>query len=173
MSIQKIKKTRLVGYQPRNLWLLCCLFLFPLVGCGAKTIPGTTLPNTKKNREIYQVVEQYRQAMESRNWKKLLTIVSPRYHETAGTPDTNDDYGYTELRRRLLSQDFKRIRFVRLWLTVEKIAFERKEAHVYLRSRYSFRYPRGEYRPGWNTGVNDQMLILEYARGQWLIVRGL
>ena len=158
----------------RSLWGNLALTLLLISACASPVIKGTDIPNTPKNREIVEFVEKYRQTIEAKDWRTLLSLVSPRYHEKSLSSESKDDYGYNELKTHLTSQEFKQLHFIRLSLAIEKIEYkEREEVWVYLRSKYSFRYPRGDYRPGWDTGIIDQLMILEYTGNQWRIVKGL
>ena len=56
-------------------------------GCATvNTIPGTKVADTKSNREILDVCERYRHAMEDRDATTLLALAHPNYYEDSGTP---------------------------------------------------------------------------------------
>ena len=68
-------------------------------GCATvNTIPGTKVADTKSNREILDVCERYRHAMEDRDATTLLSLAHPNYYEDSGTPLASDDYGYEGLK---------------------------------------------------------------------------
>ena len=54
-----------------------------LLGGGAcatiATIPGTKVADTKPNREIIEVLERYRHALEERDATTLLSLAHPNY----------------------------------------------------------------------------------------------
>jgi len=82
--------------------LAILLLAAPLAGagCAAHTsnIPGTSVPDTAANRDIIQVVENYRNAVERKDSAALLLMASKNYWEDGGTPTGKDDYGYDKLR---------------------------------------------------------------------------
>ncbi len=154
--------------------LLLFIGSFALTGCGPGYIQNTKIPATARNKAVYAVLQAYHDAITKGQWSRLLKLVSPRFHETRGTSDPSDDYGYEELRKKLLSPDFQKVKVLRYTFKVEKIDYPKKdEAHVYLRIWHSFRYPRGSYRPGFDAGSLRHILILERTNGQWLIRRGI
>ncbi len=53
------------------------------------------------NRDIIQVVENYRMAVERKDAAALMLMASKDYWEDAGTPTGKDDYGYDHLREVL------------------------------------------------------------------------
>lgn len=77
-----------------------------LWGCATKaqTIPGTEIPDNRRNRDIIEVVEQYRLAVERQDVPALLLMASKSYWEDGGTPTGGDDYGYEGLREVLQSR---------------------------------------------------------------------
>ena len=86
-----------------------------VVGCGPKYIPGTQVPDRPEYREIVQLVEKYREAVEKRDIKTLQAMVSHKYYENAGTTSTSaDDYGYGGLVNkvfRLLKNNVKAVQY--------------------------------------------------------------
>ncbi|WP_428264557.1 hypothetical protein [Haliangium sp.] len=85
-----------------------------LWGCApkAQTIPGTQIPDNQINRDIIDVVEQYRLAVERKDTSALLVMASKQYWEDAGTPTGSDDYGYDGL-REVLSTRFQQASDIR------------------------------------------------------------
>ncbi|MCS6858506.1 MAG: hypothetical protein NZM37_12390, partial [Sandaracinaceae bacterium] len=65
--------------------------------CSVRLIPNTDVPDTQENREIIEVVESYRHAVESRNPAAVLRLVSREYYDDNGTPSTDDDVDYQNL----------------------------------------------------------------------------
>ena len=65
-------------------------------------IPGTRVEDTAANRAVFNVVEAYRTAIEERDMKRIRNLVSLRYYENASSTDTNDDdYGFSELEKKV------------------------------------------------------------------------
>ena len=62
------------------------LLMLTLVACGPKYIPNTEVPDNPKNREIVELVERYRQAVEERNINALKEMISRSYFPTLGLP---------------------------------------------------------------------------------------
>lgn len=84
----------------RTLSILIVIAAAVLVACGskAKQIPGTRVSDDPVNREIIDVVEAYRAAVERKDAAGLFLMASPEYWEDAGTPTGKDDYGYKQLK---------------------------------------------------------------------------
>ena len=153
---------------------LATLLFFSLLGCSPPVIKGTDLPDTKYNKEIYNVIMDYQQAFQKGQWNSLLKLISPRYLETKGTPDPDDDYGYEALKAKILSKEFQQIKVYRFYVRVEKIEYPTaNEAIATLITRTVYQYPRGQYQPGWDRGISKHRMRLEYYQGRWLITRGL
>lgn len=107
------------------------LFLSALLGtapaatsCMAGNIPNTEVPDTGENREVINVAERYRRAVEQRDARALLALAAPSYFEDGGTPAGDDDYGYDGL-RRLLSVWTDEVRAVRYEVRYHRVTFER------------------------------------------------
>lgn len=150
-------------------WLAASAFTLLLSGCGPRYIKGTKVVYSDKNKAVVDVINQYAYLFRMKQWEKLLKLVSPRFVETRGTPDPKDDYGYATLQKKMLSPEMRQMRIIRFKIHIDKIEYPSpKEAHVYIRNAYTFLYPRGKYRPGLNTGVIRQKMVLEFDRGRWL-----
>lgn len=145
-----------------------------LAGCGLPFIQGTKLPATRENQQVYAVVLRYKEAMSKANWADLLQMVSPRFHETRGTPDPADDYGFDSLQEKLTHPDLKKVRVIRYTLDVEKIEYPKpEEALVYVSTRFTYRYPKSSDRVGLDTGPDRHVIVFEFYRGRWMILRGI
>jgi hypothetical protein len=96
----------------------------PLISsCVTGTIPNTDVPDTHENREVIDVAEHYRRAVEQRDVRALLSLAAPNYFEDGGTPQGDDDYGYDGL-RRLLSVWNDEVREVRYEMRYRRVTFE-------------------------------------------------
>lgn len=94
------------------------------LGCAsrAQTISGTSIPDNKTNRDILEVVEQYRMAVERKDTAALVLMASKAYWEDGGTPTGGDDYGFDGLRDMLRSR-FQRasdIRYSMRYMNVQR-----------------------------------------------------
>lgn len=99
-----------------------------LLGCATRgNIPNTRVPDTRENREIIDVCERYRRALEARDTSTLLALASPNYFEDSGTPKADDDYGYDGL-RRVIEARLKLVKSVRYEVEYRKVT--RKDRHA-------------------------------------------
>src|SRR5205807_1256106 len=80
-------------------------------GATARLIPNTKVPDTPENREIIDVCERYRHALEARDAITLMALASPHYWEDGGTPKPDDDYGYDGL-RHVIDNRLRRLKSV-------------------------------------------------------------
>src|SRR4051812_40787954 len=79
--------------------LVFAVALSSSLGCATyNIIPGTKVFDTKPNREILEICEKYRRALESKDAPTLLSLAHPNYYEDSGTPKGDDDYGYEGLK---------------------------------------------------------------------------
>src|SRR4051794_35911350 len=115
--------------------LACLLFVS---GCATvAVIPGTTVHDTKQNREILEICEKYRRAMEERDAATLLALAHPQYYEDSGTPKGDDDYGYQGL-RDVLGKRLAQLRTLRYNIEYRSIEIEGNHARVDIRYDASF-----------------------------------
>jgi hypothetical protein len=105
-----------------NKYMFLLVALAGLAACGAEssTIPGTKVPDTQANRDLIQVLEQYRNAVERQDVEALILMASKRYWEDGGTPTGSDDYGYKEL-GKVLTGRFKKSSDIRYSLRYMEI----------------------------------------------------
>lgn len=159
--------------RPIACWVGLVGFGWLLMGCQPMMIKGTQVPDNAKNRAIHNTIQTYERIVAAGKWHELIRVVSKNFHETRGTPDSNnDDYGYDQLRDKLAAFARTKVRVLRFEIQIEKIEYPKPtEAHVYVEKRFAFLYPRGKYRPGFDTGSLAQMMVLEYDQGRWLFKR--
>ncbi len=149
--------------------VLCAL---PLVGCATmRTIPGTTVIDTKENRDLIDLCERYRHAMEDRDASQLLALAHPQYYEDSGTPKADDDYGYDGL-KEVLSKRLAAVRAVRYNIEYRKIEFSGSRARVDIRYDASFQLAT-EMGDRWERKQNDKRIELENDGRRWLIISGM
>jgi hypothetical protein len=154
-------------------------FWLMLAGVGALTIacatvvviPGTTVVDTRTNREILEVCERYRHALEDRDASTLLALASPSYYEDSGTPKGDDDYGYEGL-KLVLQKRLSALRTVRYNIEYRKIEVEGSHAKVDIRYDASFQLAT-EMGDRWERKQNDKRIELESDGRRWLIVSGM
>jgi len=141
-------------------------------GCATvNTIPGTKVADTKANREILDVCERYRHALEDRDAATLLALAHPDYYEDSGTPNANDDYGFDGL-KDVLQKRMAALKTVRYNIEYRKIDISGRRAQVDLRYDASFQLAT-EMGDRWERKMNDKRLELENDGKRWLIISGM
>jgi hypothetical protein len=93
-------------------------------GCSAKasTIPNTRVPDTQANRDIIELIEGYRLALEDQKIDQIAKMTSSRYWEDDATAAGSDDWGHSKLdsdvrARFLKSRD---IRYSLRYMNIER-----------------------------------------------------
>ncbi len=152
--------------------ILIFLAVLLLQNCQTPYIKGTKVPDTPKNREVYATIAAYKKAILAGRWTDLIKLVSPNFRETRGTPEKDDDYGYSQLKKYLQWLSHQNVRVINFSLKIEKIEFPKPDlAQVYVVKRYTMVYPRGKNRPAFDTGTILHRMVLEKRNGRWLFVR--
>jgi hypothetical protein len=146
--------------------------LLGVSGCATlMTIPGTKVPDSKLNREILNVCEQYRHALEDRDAATLLALAHPNYYEDSGTPKGDDDYGYEGL-KEVLSHRLSALRALRYNIEYRRVDVSGHHARVDIRYDASFQLAT-EMGDRWEHKQNDKRLELENDGKRWLIIAGM
>lgn len=142
-----------------------------LAACGTKRIPGTEIPDNDDTRAIVSVIDQYRSAAERRDAEGVLSLVSTKYFDDAGTPDPADDQDYQQLQRRL-PDDYAKLASVRLGMGVKKIdiADGAATADVFYDGHWRIATDSGEVAKQ-ASDVNRMSFVRE--NGAWKIASGL
>jgi len=135
------------------------------------TIPGTKVADTKLNRELLELCEKYRHALEDRDAATLLSLAHPQYFEDSGTPKGDDDYGYDGL-KDVLAKRLSSVKTMRYNIEYRKIEIEGTRAHVDIRYDASFQIAT-EMGDRWERKQNDKRIELEYDGKRWLIISGM
>ena len=152
----------------RSRWLLLAV----VAGCAhVATIPGTKVEDTKLNREIIEVVERYRRAMEERDPVTLLALAHPHYYEDSGTPKGDDDYGYDGL-KDVLARRMGALKTVRYNIEYRSVHVDGHHASVDIRYDASFQLAT-EMGDRWERKQNDKRIELENDGKRWLIIAGM
>lgn len=108
----RAKPTRL-GARTHALMTLVLALMSASAGCGhGRYLPGTTILANDTNREIIDTVEDYRMKLTEKNVDGLLLLASDKYFEDGGTPQSNDDYGYSGL-ATILTGRLQRVESIR------------------------------------------------------------
>ncbi len=156
-------KLRLLALSLLTLSLGACA---PLI-----TIPGTKVADTKLNRELIDVCERYRRALEERDAPALLALAHPQYFEDSGTPKGDDDYGYEGL-KEVLNKRLTAVKTLRYNIEYRKIEYEGSRARVDIRYDASFQIAT-EMGDRWERKQNDKRIELENDGKRWLFMSGM
>ncbi len=142
-----------------------------LVACAARRIPGTDVRDTSENRAVYEVIQEYGQAMQKKDAAAVLTLVAPDYFDDAGTPDPADDLDRAQL-EKTLPQDLAKLDSLRLELTVKTIEAQKDTAtaDVFYNASYQIQTPTGPI-PKRQSDIHR--MKFKRLQGQWRIVAGL
>ncbi len=143
------------------------------VGCGTSYIGNTTIPDTDDNREVYQRVMEYRQAIEDRDADALAAMVSRKYYENATTTDrASDDYGYDKVKSTLLDELKDNVLDVQLRILMRRIDIDGDRAFADYEYYYTFKYVEGGVE-GWEPRNDFNRLDFVREDGVWKIAGGL
>jgi hypothetical protein len=146
--------------------------LVTIAGCAHRDyFPGTTILRTEQNREIIEIVEQYRRRLIERNIEGMLVLASDKYFEDSGTPRSDDDYGYEGL-KEVLTRKLQRVKSLRYEIEYRSIRVigPRAEVEVFLDGSFELAAESGDrYRR-----VNDyHRFVLERANDRWKFLSGM
>ena len=156
-------------------WPLLALATLTLgVGCsgGPRYIRGTKVTDSRDNRTILGVLEEYRLAVERRDTAALLNLASKEYWEDGGTPSGSDDYGYDGL-RDMLSTRFARaeaIRYSMRYVGIERMPGNRASVDVLIDASYTIQTPNGPVRKDMR---EQNQLMLVNDSGNWKFLSGM
>jgi hypothetical protein len=144
-----------------------------LTGCGPGYLDaGQKIPATDENRQVFEVVKTYHDAVENRDIEALRKLISTRYHENGGTTDDpSDDYGYDRLVQRLdmLTKNVKR---VELKIRLVDINVTGDEAVVDCEFRGRTLLSEGAV-DAYRSWDNFARMRLAKEGGKWLFIGGL
>lgn len=155
-----------------NRLALAAVLAVAVSACSVKRIPGTEIPDTKQNRAVYDVVDEYVRAMNKRDANAVLALVSPDYFDDAGTPDPSDDLDREHLEKALV-QDLSKVETERLAVTLRKIEVTDGTAYaeIFFDNYYRVQTPSGTAVPRRDSDVHR--IRLKKIEGQWKIYAGL
>lgn len=138
-----------------------------------KFIPGTKIPDSKKNREVIQVVERYRRAMINKDAGTLMALAHPAYYEHSGTPKGEDDYGYKGLlvviRKRLAQLETVRYRIK--YRKIHWVSPKQVEIEIYVDASFQLKTPEGGAK--WSRYTDYNKVVLAKYKDRWLFLRGM
>jgi hypothetical protein len=153
-------------------WVSLPLLPVLALACAHQRIPGTRVPDTAENREVMAVLEKLQAAMQARDVAGIVPLVSPKYFEDNGTPDPTDDYGYGELKDKILPESFAVAAEMHVSFDVHDIRVEGEKAHADIRydSRARLELPSGTL---WDSHREFNRVVFAREDGAWRIVSGL
>lgn len=142
-----------------------------VAACGPRLLPGTEIPENKETRGVFDVLQQYKQAMNAKDAAAVLALTAPDYFDTAGTPDPDDDVDRALLERQLPAT-FGRVDATRMDFTVRKIEVraDRAVAEIFFDNWYRVKTPE-KVVPRRDSDLNQ--LRFHKVNGRWLISGGL
>jgi hypothetical protein len=147
-------------------------------GCATvQVIPGTHVTDTRVNRQLLEVTEKYRHALEDRDAETLVQMASPLYFEDSGTPKAEDDYGFDGL-KQVINTRLAALKNVRYNIDYRSIKTTSDPPHKGTRAAVEIRYD-ASYQIGtevgdrWERKQNEKVLELEYDGSKWLFVSGM
>jgi hypothetical protein len=143
--------------------LLIALITIFAAGCSSKNIKDTDVRDTAFNREIVEVVERYRRAIETRDSDALKAMLSRRYYENASTTETDqDDYGYDVIIKKILPMLSENVERVFFQVRIKNIKRKLTRTLVTIEYVLRFRYNDGqETRWAMQNDVNQLEFVLE------------
>src|SRR5262245_35464512 len=151
--------------------LVACTLALTAACAHVNVIPGTKVVDTKQNREILEVCERYRRAMEERDAVTLLALAHPNYYEDSGTPKGDDDYGYEGL-KEVLQRRISALRTVRYNIEYRRVSVEGNRAHVEIRYDASYQLAT-KMGNRWERKQTDKRTELEHDGKRWIIIAGM
>lgn len=141
-------------------------------GCSASNIPNTDVEDTSDNRKVIQFCEDYRHAVEDKNIGRLMSMVSPRYHEDGGNTIDDDDMDVDGL-KEYLTTTFVKTAGIRYEIRYRRVTFT-ETSKVYVDYTYagSFKIavPKGFE---WRHTVADNRLELIPDGETYKIIAGM
>jgi hypothetical protein len=127
--------------------LLALLVVAAAPGCGhGRYLSGTTILDNEVNRQIVDTIEEYRMRLMEKNVDGLLLLASEKYFEDGGTPQANDDYGYSGL-ATILSGRLQRVESIRYDIQYKSIKLGsdgRAEVEAFLNGAFELQGEVGE-----------------------------
>ena len=150
-----------------------CLSLAAAAGCQ-KNIPNTTVKDTPENRAVITFMENYRNAVESRDVGALLAMAHPQYLDDNGTPAGEDDIDYRTLQTKL-SRWRERVSDVRYEIKYRTITREMDRVLINYRYSASFRIAYAEEDQRWSRRIGENQMVLVYddVQTRYYVLSGL
>jgi ketosteroid isomerase-like protein len=142
-----------------------------LSACSHATIANTPIEDTKENRDVLQVLANYKLAVEAKDIDGLMSLISPTYMDVTIPGRAKETKDYEQLKTALKDQ-FARTKSIRLEVHPRDVKVEGNFAFVdyFYVVRYDPILPSGTT---WRSETDDARLKLERQQGKWKIISGL
>jgi hypothetical protein len=154
-------------------WVLYTLTALAFFAGCAKTsfIAGTRIPATRANKEIIEVVENYRRILIAMDAEALIQLAHPNYYQ----PKTSSDEKAYDRKglAQAVHQRFAQLKNVRLDIQYRRIKWESAErvsVEVYLDGSYQLIVGEDNR---WEKKTDYMRLTLEKHKDKWLFVSGI
>lgn len=139
---------------------------------GFRIAEDAEIRDTTANREVLDILAQYRQAVVKKDFGALKRLVAAGYYDNAGTTDTTeDDYDAQEL-STLYEMMARHAQSIKYNVLVKDLEVDQNRAWVDYEYEYAYEYDVGDD-VAWDAGVDVNRLELESQDGRWRIVSGL
>jgi ketosteroid isomerase-like protein len=147
------------------------LLLLLLAACASRYIGSTRIPDTPDTRELLQLMDRYRAALEARNAQAIVEMVSPNFSDTLGTETPADDLFYKDL-PQTVSKDLEKLDDTRVQeINVLRVEVQGDKASAIYRWNISWRMPRFGGKP--QSASDLEQMTFEKVDGKWKILSGI
>lgn len=109
--------------------LLIMLTILLLSNCQARKLPSTNVAPTRENKKIVKFLEQYKAALEKRNFEAIMELVAKDYSDNMGSEDPSLQVDYLGLKEKL-EKMLPRLGDLRLGIFVQHISKEKDKYNV-------------------------------------------
>ncbi len=158
--------------------LVVMFFALAFTGCAGRFLHGdlvhsdSKIRSTPDNSDIMELMQAYKNALESLDVDTLRSLISFDYYENAGTTNTtDDDYGYEGL-DDLFTSLRKHVKEARVNVIVRDIRVYDDRADVIFEYAYTMLYKVGDEKR-WQTERDINRFQLHRDNHVWRIVSGL
>ncbi len=128
--------------------------------------------DTVQNREVIDILLQYRDALVRKDFGGLKRLISTRYFDNGGTTNTTkDDYDNKAL-PDLFEQLAKHTEGIKYKVTLKSVEVNDKIAFVDYEFEFAYAYKVGG-EITWDAGIDVNRLELTSENGEWKITSGL
>lgn len=163
----------LAMHRMNRLFFSGVLMVMVLGGCAKPAyIPNTRIIDTPVNREVLEVVDKYRRAMERLEAAEVLTLVHPTYQDNSGTSEGDDDVDYDGI-KDLLATRFKKTTKIRYRIEYQEVVVKGRQAHVDAYIDATFVYDEPSANPRWRRLTDHNRFQLIKDGKHWRFVSGL